>query len=145
MLDHRPGDGHPERPERLAAVTAALDDAGLDLERRAAEEVATADLERVHPPAFVRRVLEAAPTAGLARLDPDTALSPGSARAARLAAGAVVQAVRAAAAGELTRAFCAVRPPGHHAEPDRAMGFACSPTSPWRRAPPGRRGWGGWR
>lgn len=123
MLGHRPGEGHPERPERLAAVTAALDEAGLDLDRRAALEADLPDLERVHPAAYVRRIVEASPAAGLAQLDPDTALSPGSVRAARLAAGAVLQAVRAVAAGETARAFCAVRPPGHHAEPGRAMGF----------------------
>src|SRR5690606_4456924 len=106
-----------------AAVTAALDDSGLDLERRPAAEIDPAELERVHPPAYVRHILDASPAAGLAQLDPDTALSPGSVRAARLAAGAVGQAVAAAAAGKLTRAFCAVRPPGHHAEPNQAMGF----------------------
>jgi len=124
MLEHRPGGGHPERPERLAAVTAALDDAdGLDLDRRAAAEVGLEDLQRVHPPAYVERILAASPASGVVALDPDTTLSPGSVRAARLAAGAVVAAVRAAAAGDIDRAFCATRPPGHHAEPARPMGF----------------------
>ncbi|MBS0294873.1 MAG: histone deacetylase family protein [Proteobacteria bacterium] len=124
MLEHRPGAGHPERPERLAAVMAALDDAdGLDLQRREAREAEVAELERVHPSAFVQRIISASPTSGVRHLDADTALSPGTVRAARLAAGAVVEAVREAAAGKLTRAFCAVRPPGHHAEPDQAMGF----------------------
>jgi acetoin utilization deacetylase AcuC-like enzyme len=123
MADHRPGVGHPERPERLAAVLDALDDAALDMERREPAEAEIAALTRVHPEAFVERVLAAGPQTGMRALDPDTMLSPGSVRAARLAAGAVVQAVEAVAAGEAERAFCAVRPPGHHAEPDRAMGF----------------------
>jgi acetoin utilization deacetylase AcuC-like enzyme len=123
MLDHQPGVGHPERPERLKAVLDALDDADLALDRRAATEAAVADLERLHPAAYVARILDASPVQGLSQLDADTVLSPGSVRAARLAAGAVVDAVRAVAAGEAVRAFAAVRPPGHHAEPDRAMGF----------------------
>jgi acetoin utilization deacetylase AcuC-like enzyme len=123
MLDHRPGDGHPERPERLQAVVDAIDDAGLDLDRRSAGEASLEDLQRVHPEAYVRRIVEASPAVGVRMLDADTTLSPGSVRAARLAAGTVIDAVRAVAAGEAERAFCAVRPPGHHAEPDRAMGF----------------------
>ena len=123
MIEHRPGVGHPERPERLRAVLDALGGAGLDLDRRAATEAAVADLERLHPAAHVARLLAAAPTEGLNALDADTLLSPGSVRAARLAAGAVIDAVRAVARGETARAFAAVRPPGHHAEPDRSMGF----------------------
>ena len=124
MLAHRPGEGHPERPERLAAVIGALDDASdLDLERRDITLAERADLERVHPPKFVDAMLAKSPTEGFRSLDADTILSPGSVRAARLAAGAVASAVRAAAAGSLSRAFCAVRPPGHHAEPQSAMGF----------------------
>ena len=123
MLAHRPGAGHPERPERLASVMAAIDDSDLVLDRRDAEEVDLALLERVHPSAYVRRIVEASPASGVIALDPDTTLSPGSVRAARLAAGAVVQAVRAVAGGETDRAFCAIRPPGHHAEPGRAMCF----------------------
>ena len=123
MIAHAPGAGHPERPERLAAVLAALDDADLRLDRRAATEAAVADLERIHPAAYVARMIEASPATGLARLDADTVLSPGSVRAARLAVGAAVDAVRAIAQGQAQRAFAAVRPPGHHAEPDKAMGF----------------------
>jgi acetoin utilization deacetylase AcuC-like enzyme len=124
MLDHRPGMGHPERPERLEAVLGAIDaETGLDLDRREATEAEIADLERVHPAAYVKRLIDASPMSGVRSLDADTTLSPGSIRAARLAAGAVAQAVRAVANGEAGRAFCAVRPPGHHATPDTAMGF----------------------
>lgn len=123
MLDHRPPAGHAERPERLAAVLDTLADADLDLERREASPVAEADLLRVHPRAYMDKIRAAAPAAGIAALDPDTFLSSGSLAAAEIAAGAVAQAVRAVARGETDRAFCAVRPPGHHAEPGAAMGF----------------------
>jgi acetoin utilization deacetylase AcuC-like enzyme len=124
MLDHHPGRGHPERPERLQAVLAALEDASdLDLEPRAARLASRADLGRVHDLAFIEAIFAKAPTSGLLRIDEDTALSPGSLDAARRAAGAVVDAVGSVARGEIDRAFCAVRPPGHHAEPGRAMGF----------------------
>ena len=123
MLAHRPGVGHPESPERLQAVLDALDAADLGLNRHAATEAAVADLERLHPADHVARLLAAAPDSGLRQLDADTVLSPGSVRAARLAAGAVIDAVRAVARGETARAFAAVRPPGHHAEPGTAMGF----------------------
>jgi acetoin utilization deacetylase AcuC-like enzyme len=123
MLEHSPGAGHPESPARLKAVLDALDDAGLAGDRREAAQAEVADLERVHPAAYVARLLEAAPQTGLRQLDADTVLSPGSVPAARLAAGAAIDAVRAVARGEMNRAFAAVRPPGHHAEPDQAMGF----------------------
>lgn len=123
MIEHRTGAGHPERPERLAAVLAAIEDSDLDLDRYAATEAAVADLERVHPADYVARILDASPATGSVQLDADTLLSPGSVRAARLAAGAVIDAVRAVSDGRTRRAFAAVRPPGHHAEPDRAMGF----------------------
>ena len=123
MLAHEPGEGHPERPGRLAAVIAALADAGLDGDLREAPRAADEDLFRVHPEAYVAAIRRASPVEGRTRLDPDTAMSPGSLAAAERACGAVVQAVKGVAAGEFERAFCAVRPPGHHAEPDRAMGF----------------------
>lgn len=124
MLDHRPGDGHVESPERLRAVADALgDDPGLDLETLDAPMVDIEDLLRVHPAHFVEAVFDAAPTSGRLALDPDTVLSAGSVAAARRAAGANAAAVRAVAAGQAQRAFCAVRPPGHHAEPGTAMGF----------------------
>lgn len=123
MLEHAPGAGHPESPARLKAVLDALDDAGLGGDRRAVTPAEVADLERVHPADYVARLLAVSPTQGLNQLDADTVLSPGSVPAARLAAGAAIDAVRAVARGETRRAFAAVRPPGHHAEPDRAMGF----------------------
>jgi acetoin utilization deacetylase AcuC-like enzyme len=124
MLDHRPGDGHPERPERLKAVIDALNDAtDLDLAPREAPLVEEADLMRVHPQAYVDTIFGVSPGSDVLMLDPDTFMSAGSLNAARRAAGAVVAAVRSVAAGEAERAFCAIRPPGHHAEPALPMGF----------------------
>ena len=123
MLDHRPREGHPERPDRLKAVTDALRATTLDLDWREARPADPADLARVHNGEHLRRLEACAPAQGVSRLDADTEMSPGSLRAARLAAGAVADAVRAVASGETDRAFCAVRPPGHHAGPGFAMGF----------------------
>lgn len=124
MLDHRPGEGHPERPERLKAVIDCLEDASdLDLEPKDAPLAELVDLERVHDRAYIEAILAASPAAGLRALDPDTAMSAGSLLAARRAAGAVIAAVRDVAAGSQERAFCAVRPPGHHAEPQTPLGF----------------------
>lgn len=124
MLDHHPGEMHAERSERLTAVIDALDDhAGLDLNRLEAPQVTLDDLRLVHPQRYIDAMLAASPREGIVRLDEDTFLSPGSILAARRAAGAPVEAVRAVARGETQRAFCAVRPPGHHAEPETAMGF----------------------
>ncbi|WP_370867872.1 histone deacetylase family protein [Phenylobacterium sp.] len=124
MLDHRPGATHPERPERLAAVIDALEaEDALDFEPRDAPLAEIADLRLVHDADYVARIFAAAPRAGVTRLDEDTVMSPGTLLAARRAAGAVAAAVRDVAAGQFQRAFCAVRPPGHHAEPGAAMGF----------------------
>lgn len=128
MLAHDPSahpvrGGHPERPERLTAVMGALDDTGLARDRREAPIADRSSLERVHSPDFIDRIHDAAPTEGLIFLDPDTAMNPASLEAALRATGAVVEAVRGVASGAFDRAFCAVRPPGHHAEPERAMGF----------------------
>ena len=94
MLAHRPGVGHPERPQRLAAVLDALQGVDLPLQWLGAPLAERADLQRVHPAAFVDAVLGAEPDEGVHALDPDTLLSPGSAHAGLRAAGAVVQAVR---------------------------------------------------
>jgi len=123
-LDHDPGDYHPESPARLRAVLEALGTPEFArLERREAPEAEIDDIARVHPRRFVERMLAAVPTAGHVGIDADTVLSPQSGRAALRAAGAVVAAVDAVVAGDADNAFCAVRPPGHHAEPGRAMGF----------------------
>jgi len=105
----------------VLAALAAPEFAALG--RREAPEAALDDLTRVHPPRFVERLLAAVPQAGHVGIDADTVMSPASGRAALHAAGAVAAAVDAVIAGEGANAFCAVRPPGHHAEPDRAMGF----------------------
>jgi acetoin utilization deacetylase AcuC-like enzyme len=123
-LDHDPGRHHPESPARLRAVLEALDDPEFArLERREAPQAAREDLLRVHPPTHVDRILAAVPKTGHVGIDADTVLSPASGEAALRAAGGVVAAVDAVVAGEADNAFCAVRPPGHHAEPQRAMGF----------------------
>ena len=123
MARHHTGPGHAERPERLNAVLDALDEADLALARVEAPEAGRADLLRVHSAAYLDAIFDAAPQRGHVTLDPDTVMSPGSLEAALRAAGAVVAAVRQVAVGETERAFCAVRPPGHHAEPETAMGF----------------------
>ena len=123
MLDHRPGDRHPERPERLKAVTDALSDSDLRFEVRDAPLVEDADLARVHRRPYLDAIAACKPGPGRLKLDEDTYMSAGSVNAARRAAGAVVAAVRQVAAGGADRAFCAVRPPGHHAEPALPMGF----------------------
>ena len=123
-LDHDPGRHHPESPARLRAVLAALDDPEFArLERCEAPEAAREDLLRVHPRRHVEGILAAVPKTGHVGIDADTVLSPASGEAALRAAGAVAAAVDAVVAKKANNAFCAVRPPGHHAEPQRAMGF----------------------
>lgn len=123
-LDHLAGPRHPERPERLEAVLmgarrADLIDALVPLEPVAATRV---DLERVHPKAYLDRI-ELICQSGGGRLDPDTFASPRSWDAATLAAGAGLTAIAALQRGEGSSAFCAVRPPGHHATATESMGF----------------------
>ncbi len=125
---HDPGPGHPELPARIRAILALIEreerrGALVGVDREAAPRATRAQLERAHTPRYVDAILAAEPASGYRRLDPDTAISPGSAEAALRAAGAACAAVGAVVAGEARNAFCALRPPGHHAEPERAMGF----------------------
>ena len=123
-LGHDTGAGHPERPDRLRSVRDALSGPAFDgLVRVSAPRAGRDRLALAHPAAYVDAVLDAVPVRGHRRLDPDTVVSPGSGEAALRAAGALVAAVDAVVGGEADNAFCAVRPPGHHAEPERAMGF----------------------
>lgn len=121
---HDTGEGHPECAARLRAVLAGLEaEEFLYLDRREAPRATADQIARVHPGDFVDRVLRAIPQSGLRYVDGDTVVSPGSGEAALRAAGAVCAAIDAVMQGELRNAFCAVRPPGHHAEPAQAMGF----------------------
>jgi acetoin utilization deacetylase AcuC-like enzyme len=123
-LQHDTGQHHPERADRLRSVLKALDQrAFADLKRAEAPAASIEEMARAHPREFVTRLLAAMPERGLRSIDADTVVSPGSADAVPRAAGAVVRAVDAVASGEADNAFCAVRPPGHHAESNRAMGF----------------------
>jgi len=123
-VDHDPGYGHPERPQRLIAVEAGAELSGLgeDLVRVPARAATEREIERVHTPTYVA-ALERFCRSGGGHLDADTAAGPASWDAALHAAGAGLTAIEALAAGDATAAFCAVRPPGHHALAARAMGF----------------------
>ncbi|MGC1547371.1 MAG: histone deacetylase family protein [Rhodanobacter sp.] len=123
-LQHDPGPEHPESPARLQAVLRVLDhDRFAALDRIEAPRATREQLLRAHSAAHVERILAIAPATGTYRLDEDTLMSAGSAEAALRAAGAVCAAVDAALSGACERSFCAVRPPGHHATTDQAMGF----------------------
>jgi acetoin utilization deacetylase AcuC-like enzyme len=122
---HEMGPDHPECPQRLAAIADQLLARGLldYMTPYDAPLATTEQLERAHSALHVRQVIDAAPLEGYAQIDPDTRMNAHTVKAALRAAGAAVQAVDLVLGGEVPTAFCAVRPPGHHAERDAAMGF----------------------
>ena len=124
-LKHDMGALHPECPARLHAIEDQLIASGLYsyLQHHDAPEVTRDQLLRVHDAAYIDSIIAAAPSAGIIALDGDTLMNPYTYPAALRAAGAVVMAVDLVMAGKVENAFCNVRPPGHHAERGRAMGF----------------------
>jgi acetoin utilization deacetylase AcuC-like enzyme len=124
-LEHDMGAGHPESPNRLRAIMQRLAQSGTaaKLTRIQPREAEDEWVTLVHQPGYVALLRQQAPPHGRISLDADTSMSPGSLTAAYLAAGGALAGVDAIMAGQVQHAFCAVRPPGHHAEADRAMGF----------------------
>lgn len=122
---HDMGAHHPECPERLSAITDRLIASGVDLylSFHDAPQAEIEHLSRAHPREYVEEILSVVPASGIHHLDPDTAMCPDTIRAALRAAGAGVLATDLVMKGEVENVFCAVRPPGHHAERARAMGF----------------------
>ena len=123
-LDHLTPRGHPERPDRLRAIDRAVTDARFD--RLTRVQAPAAPLETIalcHPMSYVTAIRDATPKEGFIGLDADTSMSPGSFEAALRAAGGAVHAVDEVMAGRAANAFVGTRPPGHHAETARAMGF----------------------
>jgi acetoin utilization deacetylase AcuC-like enzyme len=124
FLDHLTPPGHPERPDRLRAIARVLEDGAFDrLDRVEAPMGDEAAILHAHPKDYVEQVRRAIPETGIARIDADTSASPKSWEAALTAIGAATAAVDDVFEGRADNAFVAARPPGHHAEHDRAMGF----------------------
>ena len=124
-LDHDMGAGHPESPNRLRAILQQLERSGTAGRLRKIEPRKAEDewITQIHSPSYVAALNTHQPASGRVALDADTSMSPGSLPAAYLAAGGALAAVDAIMRGDVEHAFCAVRPPGHHAETARAMGF----------------------
>lgn len=124
-LKHDMGVGHPESPDRLRAILSRLKAGGVLDRLVLIEPTSVADewITQVHEASYLTGLKSRAPVSGRVSLDPDTSMSAGSLPAAYLAAGGVLAAADAIMAGTVDHAFCAIRPPGHHAESDRAMGF----------------------
>ncbi|WP_018633252.1 histone deacetylase family protein [Neomegalonema perideroedes] len=123
-LDHDPGPGHPESRARLQTILGLFNrSAFAGLERVEAPLATDEHLRLAHPQSVIDRLTAEEPAEGWSRIEADTVLSPGSVRAGRRAAGAAVEGVEALLRGEAKFAFCATRPPGHHAERETPMGF----------------------
>jgi len=123
-LDHLTPSGHPERPDRIRAIDRILEHENFQpLERDIAPMGSVSDIARVHPMAYVDQLHVLSPEEGLARVDADTTMSPGTWEAALRGVGGACRAVDEVAARKVSNAFSASRPPGHHAERERAMGF----------------------
>jgi acetoin utilization deacetylase AcuC-like enzyme len=124
-LEHDMGSGHPESPNRLRAIMQQLEQSRTAARLTRIEPLKAEDkwITQIHTAGYVASLNQHAPTTGRVSLDPDTSMSPGSLTAAYLAAGGALAAVDAIMATQVDHVFCAVRPPGHHAEAGRAMGF----------------------
>ncbi|MDW6020898.1 histone deacetylase family protein [Mesorhizobium sp. BAC0120] len=123
-LEHITPPGHPERPDRLKAIARVLENDGFGaLDRREAPRADVSAVRLAHPSDYVERIEGAVPEAGIVRIDADTSMSPKSFEAALTAVGAAMAAVDDVYSGVAGNVFAAVRPPGHHAERDTAMGF----------------------
>jgi len=122
--EHKTGYGHPERPERLPVALKALEESGLlgTVPLKTPRDAAVGDIELIHTAHYIEQVRRVADSGG-GHLDMDTAVSDVTYRAALRAAGALLDSVDGVFDGSFKRAFCLVRPPGHHALPDRGMGF----------------------